>query len=131
MAAQNDAAHSSPDGYGLLLSQLRRAHEELEVRKEEVLILRTQIVSADQRRLAGKSAVTAGRPRWACWGHRRWREGQSFVLESLTAEPGARCPPGVTFPGRLLWKFLESSKIFSVRARSEETGHRVRDKGPS
>lgn len=67
-AAQSDAGHGSapgspdgsphgsPDGYGLLLQQLRLAHEELEVRKEEVLILRTQIVSADQRRLAGKSA---------------------------------------------------------------------------
>lgn len=74
-ATQNNAAHGSPhgspDGYGLLLNQLRLAHEELEVRKEEVLILRTQIVSADQRRLAGKSTVTAGRPRWACWDDRR------------------------------------------------------------
>lgn len=63
-ATQNNAAPGSPDGYGLLLNQLRLANEELEVRKEEVLILRTQIVSADQRRLAGRSAVTAGRPRW-------------------------------------------------------------------
>ncbi|XP_036274807.1 unconventional myosin-Vb isoform X2 [Pipistrellus kuhlii] len=59
-ATQNNATHGSPhgspDGYGLLLNQLRLAHEELEVRKEEVLILRTQIVSTDQRRLAGKSA---------------------------------------------------------------------------
>ncbi|XP_005866307.1 PREDICTED: unconventional myosin-Vb isoform X1 [Myotis brandtii] len=57
-ATQNNAApgSGSPDGYGLLLNQLRLANEELEVRKEEVLILRTQIVSADQRRLAGKSA---------------------------------------------------------------------------
>ncbi|XP_036179305.1 unconventional myosin-Vb [Myotis myotis] len=55
-ATQNNAAPGSPDGYGLLLNQLRLANEELEVRKEEVLILRTQIVSADQRRLAGKSA---------------------------------------------------------------------------
>lgn len=55
-ATQNNAAPGAPDGYGLLLNQLRLANEELEVRKEEVLILRTQIVSADQRRLAGKSA---------------------------------------------------------------------------
>ncbi|XP_006837551.1 PREDICTED: unconventional myosin-Vb [Chrysochloris asiatica] len=54
-AMQNNSTHSSPDSYSLLLSQLRMANEELEVRKEEVLILRTQIVSADQRRLAGKS----------------------------------------------------------------------------
>nr|XP_051707192.1 unconventional myosin-Vb [Oryctolagus cuniculus] len=55
-ATQDNATHSSPDGYSLLLNQLRLANEELEVRKEEVLILRTQIVSADQRRLAGKNA---------------------------------------------------------------------------
>lgn len=61
-AAQNNSTHSSPDSYSLLLNQLRLANEELEVRKEEVLILRTQIVSADQRRLAGKSTVTRWRP---------------------------------------------------------------------
>ncbi|XP_054550028.1 unconventional myosin-Vb isoform X3 [Talpa occidentalis] len=54
-ATQNNSTHSSPDSYSLLLNQLKLASEELEVRKEEVLILRTQIVSADQRRLAGKS----------------------------------------------------------------------------
>nr|XP_019842479.1 PREDICTED: unconventional myosin-Vb [Bos indicus] len=50
------AAAGTPDSYSLLLNQLRVANEELEVRKEEVLILRTQIVSADQRRLAGKGS---------------------------------------------------------------------------
>ncbi|XP_051019612.1 unconventional myosin-Vb isoform X2 [Acomys russatus] len=54
-AMQDNSTHSSPDGYSLLLNQLKLANEELEVRKEEVLILRTQIVNADQRRLAGKS----------------------------------------------------------------------------
>ncbi|XP_021571446.1 unconventional myosin-Vb [Carlito syrichta] len=54
-AAQSSPGHGSHDGYGLLLSQLRLASEELEVRKEEVLLLRTQIVSAEQRRLAGPS----------------------------------------------------------------------------
>ncbi|KAL1287392.1 MYO5B [Ovibos moschatus] len=50
------ATAGTPDSYSLLLNQLRLANEELEVRKEEVLILRTQIVSADQRRLAGKGS---------------------------------------------------------------------------
>ncbi|XP_012502809.1 PREDICTED: unconventional myosin-Vb isoform X1 [Propithecus coquereli] len=49
-ATQNNSSHGSPDSYSLLLDQLKLANEELEVRKEEVLILRTQIVSADQRR---------------------------------------------------------------------------------
>nr|XP_021513611.1 unconventional myosin-Vb-like isoform X3 [Meriones unguiculatus] len=54
-AMQDNSTHSSPDSYSLLLNQLKLANEELEVRKEEVLILRTQIVNADQRRLAGKA----------------------------------------------------------------------------
>ena len=54
------AAAGTPDSYSLLLNQLRLASEELEVRKEEVLILRTQIVSADQRRLAGRDSVSRG-----------------------------------------------------------------------
>lgn len=56
-AMQDNATHSSPDSYSLLLNQLKLANEELEVRKEEVLILRTQIMNADQRRLSGKNMV--------------------------------------------------------------------------
>ncbi|KAL1777557.1 unconventional myosin-Vb isoform X2 [Sigmodon hispidus] len=44
----NSPPHSSPDSYSLLLNQLKLANEELEVRKEEVLILRTQIMNTDQ-----------------------------------------------------------------------------------
>ncbi|EDL82886.1 myosin 5B, isoform CRA_a [Rattus norvegicus] len=54
-AMQDNSTHSSPDSYSLLLNQLKLANEELEVRKEEVLILRTQIMNADQRRLSGKN----------------------------------------------------------------------------
>ncbi|XP_076768574.1 unconventional myosin-Vb isoform X4 [Arvicanthis niloticus] len=54
-AMQDNATHSSSDSYSLLLNQLKLANEELEVRKEEVLILRTQIMNADQRRLSGKN----------------------------------------------------------------------------
>ncbi|KAL6096373.1 myo5b [Pungitius sinensis] len=45
-ASENDPSNELQDSYNLLLSQLRSANEELEGRKEEVLILRTQIVSA-------------------------------------------------------------------------------------
>ncbi|XP_057382659.1 unconventional myosin-Vb isoform X1 [Balaenoptera acutorostrata] len=55
-ASEHSAAHDTPDSYCLLLNQLKLAHEELEVRKEEVLILRSQIVSADQRCRAGKGS---------------------------------------------------------------------------
>ncbi|ELK05618.1 Myosin-Vb [Pteropus alecto] len=72
-AAQNNSTHSSPDSYNLLLNQLRLANEELEVRKEEVLILRTQIVSADQRRLAAKSTLFFS---WSGYGGMRLLEAQ-------------------------------------------------------
>ncbi|XP_020827978.1 unconventional myosin-Vb [Phascolarctos cinereus] len=54
-ATQNNSTHEVQDSYALLLNQLKSANEELEVRKEEVLILRAQIVSADQRKRAGRS----------------------------------------------------------------------------
>nr|XP_040025761.1 unconventional myosin-Vb-like [Gasterosteus aculeatus aculeatus] len=44
-ASENDSSKELQDSYNLLLSQLRSANEELDGRKEEVLILRTQIVS--------------------------------------------------------------------------------------
>ena len=47
-ASQNSSSNEPQDGYKLLLSQLRAANEELDARKEEVLILRTQIVSTAQ-----------------------------------------------------------------------------------
>lgn len=67
-ATQDNSSHCSPDGYSLLLNQLKLANEELEVRKEEVLILRTQIVSADQRRLTGRSTVTTRNGALGCEG---------------------------------------------------------------
>ncbi|XP_074064785.1 unconventional myosin-Vb isoform X1 [Macrotis lagotis] len=54
-AMQNNSTHEVQDSYALLLNQLKSANEELEVRKEEVLILRTQIVSADQRKHTGRN----------------------------------------------------------------------------
>ncbi|KAM6902874.1 unconventional myosin-Vb [Xenentodon cancila] len=44
-ASQNNSSNELQDSYNLLLSQLKAASEELDARKEEVLILRTQIVS--------------------------------------------------------------------------------------
>ncbi|XP_075041827.1 unconventional myosin-Vb isoform X1 [Mixophyes fleayi] len=48
-AGEQDSNEES-GGYTLLLNQLKSANEELEVRKEEVLILRTQIVNASQKK---------------------------------------------------------------------------------
>ncbi|XP_054612287.1 unconventional myosin-Vb isoform X2 [Dunckerocampus dactyliophorus] len=48
--ADRDSSEDLQGGYNLLLSQLRAATEELDARKEEVLILRTQIVSAVEQR---------------------------------------------------------------------------------
>ncbi|XP_070408592.1 unconventional myosin-Vb isoform X2 [Nothobranchius furzeri] len=47
-ASQDTSSNELQDGYNLLLSQLKAANEELDARKEEVLILRTQIVSNTQ-----------------------------------------------------------------------------------
>ncbi|KAJ8394306.1 hypothetical protein AAFF_G00047130 [Aldrovandia affinis] len=49
-ASQNGSSNELQDGYNLLLNQLKAANEELEVRKEEVLILRTQILSSSQKK---------------------------------------------------------------------------------
>lgn len=47
-ATQNNSSNELQDGYNVLLSQLKAANEELDARKEEVIILRTQIVSTAQ-----------------------------------------------------------------------------------
>uniref|UniRef100_A0A674GLV6 Myosin VB n=1 Tax=Taeniopygia guttata TaxID=59729 RepID=A0A674GLV6_TAEGU len=54
-ATQNNSANDVQDGYSLLLNQLKSANEELEVRKEEVLILRSQIMKAAQQKEMGKN----------------------------------------------------------------------------
>lgn len=48
-ATQNNSSNELQDSYNVLLSQLKSANEELDARKEEVLILRTQIVSNAQQ----------------------------------------------------------------------------------
>nr|XP_057913382.1 unconventional myosin-Vb isoform X2 [Doryrhamphus excisus] len=48
--ADRNSPEENQGGYNLLLSQLRSATEELDARKEEVLILKTQIVSAVEQR---------------------------------------------------------------------------------
>uniref|UniRef100_A0A8C3S1U5 Unconventional myosin-Vb n=1 Tax=Chelydra serpentina TaxID=8475 RepID=A0A8C3S1U5_CHESE len=52
---QNNSSNDIQDSYTLLLNQLKSANEELEVRKEEVLILRAQIIKAAQQKDAGKN----------------------------------------------------------------------------
>ncbi|XP_060930749.1 unconventional myosin-Vb [Limanda limanda] len=47
-AADNNSSNELQDGYNLLLSQLKAANDELDARKEEMLILRSQIVKNAQ-----------------------------------------------------------------------------------
>ncbi|XP_071658649.1 unconventional myosin-Vb-like isoform X2 [Patagioenas fasciata] len=54
-ATHNNSANDGEESYNLLLNQLKSANEELEVRKEEVLILRTQIMKAAQQKETGKN----------------------------------------------------------------------------
>ncbi|XP_069737407.1 unconventional myosin-Vb-like isoform X1 [Phaenicophaeus curvirostris] len=56
-ATQNNSSNDIQDSYNLLLNQLKSANEELEVRKEEVLVLRTQIMNAAQQKQSGKDMV--------------------------------------------------------------------------
>lgn len=44
-ASENSSSNELQDSYNLLLNQLKEANEELDIRKEEVLMLKTQIVS--------------------------------------------------------------------------------------
>lgn len=48
-ASGNSSSNELQDGYNLLLSQLKAANEELDVRKEEVLMLKTQIVNSTRQ----------------------------------------------------------------------------------
>ncbi|XP_073475673.1 unconventional myosin-Vb isoform X2 [Aquarana catesbeiana] len=54
-AANEEDSNEEPSSYTLLLNQLKSAHEELEVRKEEILILRTQIVNSAQQKDSEKN----------------------------------------------------------------------------
>ncbi|XP_010190593.1 PREDICTED: unconventional myosin-Vb, partial [Mesitornis unicolor] len=54
-ATENNSCNDTQDSYNLLLNQLKTANEELEVRKEEVLILRSQIMKAAQQKETGKN----------------------------------------------------------------------------
>uniref|UniRef100_A0A8C3S232 Unconventional myosin-Vb n=1 Tax=Chelydra serpentina TaxID=8475 RepID=A0A8C3S232_CHESE len=67
---QNNSSNDIQDSYTLLLNQLKSANEELEVRKEEVLILRAQIIKAAQQKDAGKNMVIErGNPFLSDWGY--------------------------------------------------------------
>ncbi|XP_040436411.1 unconventional myosin-Vb isoform X2 [Falco naumanni] len=57
-AIQNDSSSDIEDSYNLLLNQLKSANEELEVRKEEVLILRAQIMKTAQQKEVATNLVT-------------------------------------------------------------------------
>uniref|UniRef100_A0A669CAF6 Myosin VB n=1 Tax=Oreochromis niloticus TaxID=8128 RepID=A0A669CAF6_ORENI len=63
-ASQNSSSNELQDSYNLLLSQLKSANEELDARKEEVLILRTQIVSAAQLQEKNENILSLNTTDW-------------------------------------------------------------------
>ncbi|XP_066568297.1 unconventional myosin-Vb isoform X1 [Amia ocellicauda] len=63
-ATNNNSSNELQESYNLLLNQLKGANEELEVRKEEVLILRAQIVSSAQQKEPAKQIETNTMPEW-------------------------------------------------------------------
>ncbi|XP_072463020.1 unconventional myosin-Vb-like [Notamacropus eugenii] len=80
-ATQNNSTHEVQDSYALLLNQLKSANEELEVRKEEVLILRTQIVSADQRK-HGSSSMEPNINARTSWPNSETHVDQEYAIEA-------------------------------------------------
>ncbi|MGH0139685.1 UNVERIFIED_CONTAM: hypothetical protein FKN15_036854 [Acipenser sinensis] len=64
-ATQNNSSNELQDSYNVLLNQLKSANEELDVRKEEVLNLRTQIVSCSQQKEPITPIVTKNMPDWS------------------------------------------------------------------
>ncbi|XP_068026623.1 unconventional myosin-Vb-like [Melanerpes formicivorus] len=57
-ATQNNCSSDVQDSYNLLLNQLKAANEELEVRKDEVLNLRSQIMKAAQQKERNMGGIT-------------------------------------------------------------------------
>ncbi|XP_074711955.1 unconventional myosin-Vb [Strix uralensis] len=79
-ATQNNSSSDVQDSYNLLLNQLKSANEELEVRKEEVLILRTQIMKAAQQKGTGK--ITESITTNASWPNSDKHIGQEDAIEA-------------------------------------------------
>ncbi|KAM9167503.1 unconventional myosin-Vb-like [Mergus octosetaceus] len=79
-ATQNNSSNDVQDSYNLLLNQLKSANEELEVRKEEVLILRSQIMKAAQQKEPGKNMETIKSP--ASWPNSDKHIDQEDVIEA-------------------------------------------------
>ncbi|KAM7077829.1 LOW QUALITY PROTEIN: unconventional myosin-Vb-like [Ciconia maguari] len=79
-ATQNNLSNDIQDSYNLLLNQLKSANEELEVRKEEVLVLRTQIMKAAQQKETGKNmeSITTN----ASWPNSDKHIDQEDVIEA-------------------------------------------------
>lgn len=89
-ASQNNSSNELQDSYNLLLSQLKSANEELDARKEEVLILRTQIVSTAQLREKNDHIVSLTLctvVSHECCNNNVY---YCFVHETLTAASGGR-----------------------------------------
>lgn len=80
-ATQNNSSNELQDGYNVLLSQLKAANEELDARKEEVIILRTQIVSTAQLLEKNDQLVKSLLAfLWCCKCGCEWKEtGRCFV----------------------------------------------------
>ncbi|XP_027763973.1 unconventional myosin-Vb, partial [Empidonax traillii] len=83
-ATQNNSSSDVRDSYNLLLSHLKAANEELEVRKEEVLILRSQIMKAAQQTETGKNTLKEreGIPSNASWPNSDKHVDQEDAIEA-------------------------------------------------
>nr|XP_023664120.1 unconventional myosin-Vb isoform X2 [Paramormyrops kingsleyae] len=60
--SSSSSSNEQPEGYNLLLNQLKAANEELEICKEEVLLLRSQIISSTQENVTANHVETSSMP---------------------------------------------------------------------
>uniref|UniRef100_H2MVU3 Myosin VB n=1 Tax=Oryzias latipes TaxID=8090 RepID=H2MVU3_ORYLA len=100
-AAPDGPSSELQDGYNLLLRQLRAANEELDARKEEVLILRTQIVSKAQQQENGQNVEPDGGP-----------------------DRGSREPPDADSDLTDYHGLSESKKLLEAQLQSQSRTHR-------
>lgn len=81
-ATQNNSSNELQDGYNVLLSQLKAANEELDARKEEVIILRTQIVSTAQLLEKNDQMVKSLLVFFWCCKCGKWKETGKYFISS-------------------------------------------------
>lgn len=82
-ASENCSSNEQQDSYNVLLNQLKAANEELDIRKEEVLMLKTQIVSTAKPSENGNHIVSLSMMElFLKWGYIKCYPSQIHAVRS-------------------------------------------------